>query len=604
MMYRRSTRFSFIAILTFFFGAVVGNAALATSTNGTLAFSASSYVVDQSTATITITVKRASGSSGAASVRYKTTHETALTDWDFGNTWGTLRWAAGDMSDKTFSVPILQRTELTANRSFLLTLYEPTTAALGSPATATVTIDANEAGGTLKLAASTYTVPDSADSATVTVNRTGGSSGAVSVAYATASGTAVAGQQFVPKSGTLKWGDGDMTAQAVSVAINNATPVSGNRSFTVALSNPNGGAALSTPSSANVTITGSSAGSSGGPSAVTNLQLIDQGGPNKSQNAGGAALSNYQQISWSAATPGSNPIASYNIYRNGVLYANTTALTYADTAATNSNSPTFVQPSTIYRYNVAAVDNEGNVGPQAAQMSVYAYQNGHSNWSKDDLSYDGATPNYASTAGSPQGGAYDVSVYFPQGGFLPVVAAPQAPGWDLEIGAFNYFTIDINPGPVVSSYVQLILVSRLPPGDDAAWANGINVFAYGPKPVANTWATYKVPLSVLHFGTSTFTGSISGTTLKVTAVSSSGMGAVDADGFLTGPGIPAGTYIVGYHQAASIGTFTIAGPGINSSTSVPSEQMTFHRTGLYKFGLQPNTNPVTMYFNNMGFTVN
>ena len=316
-----------------------------------------------------------------------------------------------------------------------------------------------------------------------------------------------------------------------------------------------------------------------------------------------ASLTNYQKISWNAATPGANPIASYNIYRNGVLYANTTALTYADTAATNSNSPTWVKNATVYSYNVAAVDTKGNVGPQAARISVYGYHNGVSNWSDADLSYDGVVgnENYSSTAGSPQGGPFDISILFPNGGFQPVAEAPQAPEWDLEIGAFKYFVIDINPGSAISNYVEIGLVSRLPPGDVFPWADGLNIFDYGPAPIANKWATYKIPLSAFNMGIGSFTGSISGTTLKVTAV---GSGGVDAGGFVTGPGVPAGTYITGYGQHASIGTFTLAGPGISAATSVPSTQMTYQRTSLYKFFIQPQTNPVLMYFNNMGFTKN
>jgi hypothetical protein len=248
------------------------------------------------------------------------------------------------------------------------------------------------------------------------------------------------------------------------------------------------------------------------------------------------------------------------------------------------------------------VDTQGNVGPQAAQMSVYGYRNGVSNWGKADLSYGGAVVNYASTAGSPQGGPFDIAVLFPgQGGFLPVSDAPQAPTWDLEIGAFNFFVIDVNPGPTTNYQAPVTLRSRVPPGDIYGWAPWPNIWDYGPAPKANTWATYKIPLSVFNMGIGHFTGSISGTTLTVTAVSS---GVVDAGAFVTGPGVPAGTYIVAYGQQASIGTFTVAGPGISSSTSVPSTQMTYQRTSLYKLGIQPNTGTDTMYINNMGFTVN
>ena len=110
-------------------------------------------------------------------------------------------------------------------------------------------------------------------------------------------------------------------------------------------------------------------------------------------------------------------------------------------------------------------------------------------------------------------------------------SSPMVPYDDLEVGAFKYFTIDINPGNYIDPQgMQLIMQSRLPPGDEDSWGNGYNIYSYGPAPKANTWATYKVPLSLMHFGISGFTGSISGTTLTVTAVASGGF--VDAGGFI------------------------------------------------------------------------
>jgi hypothetical protein len=586
-------------------GAKVTIAGAASATAGTLEMTEADYLIGQGAGTATITVNRADGDIGATSVSYATVNGTAIAGTNYTAKSGTLKWASGDSSSKSFSIPISNAAPFSGSKSFKVALSNATASAvMGSPQSATVTIagDASAPAGSLVLPATDYTVAQNGGKLTVAVDRKDGSNGAVSVSYGTSNGTAVAGTQFTAVSGVLDWADGDASTKSFSIPVNDAAPFSGSKTFTIALTKPSAGAAVGSPSSASVSITGTGVAGSGGPSAVSNLQLVNQGGPNNAPNGGQSSLTNYQKISWSAASPGANPIASYNIYRNGVLYANTTALSYADTAATNSNSPTWVTNATVYSYNVAAVDTQGNVGPQAAQMSVYGYQNGVSNWGDADLSYGGAVPNYASTAGSPQGGPYDIAVLFPgAGGFLPVADAPQAPTWDLEIGAFNYFVIDVNPGPTANYQAPVTLRTRLPPGDIYGWAPWPNIWDYGPAPKANTWGTYKIPLSVFNMGIGHFTGSISGTTLTVTAVSS---GVVDAGAFVTGPGVPAGTYIVAYSQAASIGTFTVAGPGISSSTSVPSTQMTYQRTSLYKLGIQPNTGTDTMYINNMGFTVN
>ena len=164
-------------------------------------------------------------------------------------------------------------------------------------------------------------------------------------------------------------------------------------------------------------------------------------------------------------------------------------------------------------------------------------------------------------------------------------------------------SLDLKP-TISSDQWELFIISRLPPGDVYPWSN-VNLSNYGPAPVAGQWATYKIPLSVLTIGFTHFTGSISGTTLSVSSVSS-GVG-VDAGGDPTGPGVPAGTYITAFSQTGGgAGTYTVAGPGISASTSVPSTGMVEQRTGIYKFGLpdQSSASNNHYYLDNIKFTVN
>lgn len=279
-----------------------------------------------------------------------------------------------------------------------------------------------------------------------------------------------------------------------------------------------------------------------------------------------------------------------------------TAWVFIDTAARDSNGPFFDTATTTYSYAVAAVDTHGHEGPLTAQYAVYGYEDGQSNWDDYNFDYGAETSNFDSTAGGPRGGQDDLEAKFTGGGGVNLVAgSPQAPVDDLDIGAFNYFTIDINPGPTVGYTIGVSNVSRLPIGDVYGWKAGlVRVFDYGPRPIANTWATYKIPLSALGIGRCTFTGSISGTTLTVTRVDS-GPAIVDAGGFITGPGVPAGTYILGFGQRGPIGTFTIAGRGIRPSTRVPTETMSYQRTAFYKSTIQPSVVPITFYIDNFGW---
>ncbi len=230
-------------------------------TPGTLRFSAATASVAQSAASVSLTVTRTGGSSGAASVAYATTNGTASSGTDYTAGSGTLSWAAGDSASKTIVVPISNATPFTGTRAFNVALSTASGASLGSPASTSVTITGSGAvtPGTLSFSAATASVAQNAASVSLTVTRTGGSSGAVSVSYTTANGTASSGTDYTAGSGTLSWAAGDSASKTIVVPISNATPFTGTRAFSATLSSPTGGASLGSASSASVTITGSGA---------------------------------------------------------------------------------------------------------------------------------------------------------------------------------------------------------------------------------------------------------------------------------------------------------------------------------------------------------
>jgi hypothetical protein len=236
------------------------------------------YTVAQSAGSLTVSVNRAGGSSGAISVAYVTANGTAVAGRDYTASSGTLQWADGDASSKTFSVAISNATPFSISKTFAVELSNASGTNLGSPSSANVTIsgDASAPVGSLRLAGSSYAVAQSAGSLSVTVNRTGGSSGAISVAYDTANGTAAAGTDYTASSGTLHWAGGDTSSKTFSVAISNTTPYSGSKTFTVALSSPNAGATISSPGSATVTISGDSSPAAGSLSLSASSYAVAQ----------------------------------------------------------------------------------------------------------------------------------------------------------------------------------------------------------------------------------------------------------------------------------------------------------------------------------------
>jgi len=109
--------------------------------------------------------------------------------------------------------------------------------------------------GSMTLQASTYTLDQSGGTISFAVTRADGSDGAISVDYATSDGTAIAGTDYVAKSGTLSWADGDSTTvNTITVSWNDVIVYSGGKTFTVTLSSPTNGAELGDYPSTLVTV--------------------------------------------------------------------------------------------------------------------------------------------------------------------------------------------------------------------------------------------------------------------------------------------------------------------------------------------------------------
>lgn len=337
-----------------------------------------------------------------------------------------------------------------------------------------------------------------------------------------------------------------------------------------------------------------------GPSAPTGLTMTNQ-------------TTDSISLTWDPAKPGAAPIARYNIYRNGAPYAIARSNSYTDHKALNTNSPvtnagpTMEIADSVYAYGVSAVDTEGRESTRQTNATFWVYHEGRFDW-LGDYSYPtpgGITIDYNDRSGAPQPGPADikVSATAPASGFMPFSGKTSAQ-WDLQGGSFKYLSIDLKPTLPKQDW-QIFMVSRLPPGDVTPWSFTF-LSKYGPAAVVGQWATYKIPLSALSFGFTQFTGSISGSTLKVASVDAGVT--MDTGGYISGPGIPRGTYIVGFGKpGGGPGTYTVEGPGISASTSVPTEAMLEQHTGIYKFALvDRNANNVSSnvyYVNNIKFTV-
>ena len=226
-----------------------------------------------------LSVLRSGSSAGPVRVDYATSNGTATAGTDFTSESGTLSWADGDTANKTITVRITNDTTDESDETFSVTLFNPSAGTTLTNSALTVTIVDDDApggggGSTLGFGSTAARIDEGSGSIVLTALRDGEAVGAVSVNYATSNGTATAGSDFAPATGTLHWADGDSSNKSISISVTDDGQNESDETLTLTLSNPSG-AFLGSESTATVTITdndppiggdGSSGGGGGGSS--------------------------------------------------------------------------------------------------------------------------------------------------------------------------------------------------------------------------------------------------------------------------------------------------------------------------------------------------
>ena len=204
-----------------------------------------------------IGLTRTGGTDGVVTVDVATSDGSAVAGSDYTGVSTTVTWTDGDGLPKAVNVPILDDAEVESLESINFTVSNLTGGAtLNGPAVGTIRIIDNDQSspGTVTFVSDSVGVAEDDGTATVSVQRSSGSEGAISVVYGTASGSAEEGSDFVAKTGTTSWADGDSSVQDIVVDLIDDSEEEGTESFSVALSAPTGGADLGTPSTVTVTL--------------------------------------------------------------------------------------------------------------------------------------------------------------------------------------------------------------------------------------------------------------------------------------------------------------------------------------------------------------
>ncbi len=183
-----------------------------------------------------VTLSKASGL--PITFNYATVDGTATAGSDYVSKAGTVDFAPGETSKK-IQVTINGDTDVEPNETFFVNLSGTTFATIeDGKATGTITDD----DGVPTISISDQSVTEGNSGTKViefTVNLSSAATENVTVNFATADGSAIAGTDYVAKTGTVTFAPG-VTSQKIQITINGDTVVEGDETFVVNLTNPSG----------------------------------------------------------------------------------------------------------------------------------------------------------------------------------------------------------------------------------------------------------------------------------------------------------------------------------------------------------------------------
>jgi uncharacterized delta-60 repeat protein len=234
---------------------------------GYLTLSATNYTANESASFITFVVNRVAGSFGTITVQCATTNGTALSGTDYTGATNTLQWNSGDSSPRTITIPLINTYTVGANKSFNVLLSNPKLNGVSAPGlfyvgtpptnsitNAVLTIVNDNSYGQVQFSAPSYLVNENGGYATITVVRTGGTAGPVSVNFHTSNGANTSSNlNYGATSGTLTFAAGQIAASFNVSITNDLVQDPASFYFNVTLSNPTN-TVLGSPANAIVNI--------------------------------------------------------------------------------------------------------------------------------------------------------------------------------------------------------------------------------------------------------------------------------------------------------------------------------------------------------------
>jgi CSLREA domain-containing protein/uncharacterized repeat protein (TIGR01451 family) len=208
---------------------------------GSLAFSPEfEYEPVESDGFVTIRVTRNGGAEGTVTVNYATSDGTAASGQDYSGVSGTLTFLPAEFV-KTFEIPIVADPSDEEDETFFVTLSNATGGATLAETQKAVTIIDDDGPGVFQFREELFYASEHSGQATITVVRSRGTDGIVSVNVATHDLTATADDDYIATSGTLNFADGE-TTKTFTIPLRDDSAFERDEDIELVLSSPTGGA--------------------------------------------------------------------------------------------------------------------------------------------------------------------------------------------------------------------------------------------------------------------------------------------------------------------------------------------------------------------------
>ena len=184
-----------------------------------------------------LTISRAAGSSGNASVKWAVYDTVANVETQNG----TATWGNGDNSARVVTIPIVNNNTSESDKQYWFYIENATGASIpnGWEYLALNVLDDDNAGKA-EFRTDKVSVLESAGSVSIPLRRSSPFKGSLTVNYSTEGISAINGQDFTASNGTVTWADGDTSDKQIVVPILSDNFIEGDEQFKVSLSEPIG----------------------------------------------------------------------------------------------------------------------------------------------------------------------------------------------------------------------------------------------------------------------------------------------------------------------------------------------------------------------------